>query len=183
MMLSQVVEDKIDWTQFAESKDLGKDEKNIYDWVKNQQNDVYIGAIFKAIASSRAGEAIKKYKLKDSFDKLASKLNNFVHANGRSYYNFSYSRMDIRDNLEKVCREFEEEITYITMSFLRVVVLIHPDLIMSEDYIDYLDCGHTPPENSQYWVAPFVSEFINRHKGILDENCDEYLRRVTGMQI
>ena len=76
-----------------------------------------------------------------------------------------------------------ETITYITMSFLMVLVLIRPGLIMSEDYIDYLDCGDTPPDGSQYWVASFVSEYVSRHKGILDEKFDEYLRSVTGMQI
>ena len=169
--------------KYVELKDLGKDERNIYDWIRNQQNDVYIGAIFKAIASSSAGEAIKKYKLKDAFDKLALKLNNFVHSNGQLYYNFSYQRMDTHSNISKYCKEFGETITYITMSFLMVLVLIRPGLIMSEDYIDYLDCGDTPPDGSQYWVASFVSEYVSRHKGILDEKFDEYLRSVTGMQI
>ena len=55
--------------------------------------------------------------------------------------------------------------------------------LFAEDYIDYLDCGDTPPDGSQYWVASFVSEYVSRHKGILDEKFDEYLRSVTGMQI
>lgn len=177
------VGDKTDFMKYVELKDLGKDERNICDWIRNQQNDVYIGTIFKAIASSSAGEAIKKYKLKDAFDKLALKLNNFVHSNGQLYYNFSYQRMDTHSNISKYCKEFGETITYITMSFLMVLVLIRPGLIMSEDYIDYLDCGDTPPDGSQYWVASFVSEYVSRHKGILDEKFDEYLRSVTGMQI
>lgn len=177
------VGEKTDFMKFVELKDLGKDERNIYDWVRNQQNDVYIGAIFKAIASSGAGEAIRKYKLKDSFDKLAIKLNNYVHSNGQSYYNFSYQRMDAYSDVAKYCKEFGEAITYITMTFLMILVLIRPSLIMSEDYIDYLDCGDTPPDGSQYWVAPFVSEFISRHKGILDEKFDEYLKSITGMKI
>ena len=158
------VGDKTDFMKYVELKDLGKDERNIYDWIRNQQNDVYIGTIFKAIASSSAGEAIKKYKLKDAFDKLALKLNNFVHSNGQLYYNFSYQRMDTHSNISKYCKEFGEAITYITMSFLMVLVLIRPGLIVSEDYIDYLDCGDTPPDGSQYWVASFVSEYVSTDK-------------------
>ena len=82
-----------------------------------------------------------------------------------------------------ISKEFGEAIIYITMSFLIVLVLIRPGLVMSEDYIDYLDCGYTPPDGSQYWVASFVSEYVSKHKGILDEKFDEYLRSVTGMQI
>ena len=91
--------------------------------------------------------------------------------------------MDTHSNISKYCKEFGETITYITMSFLMVLDLIRPGLIMSEDYIDYLDCGDTPPDGSQYWVASFVSEYESRHIGILDEKFDEYLRSVTGMQI
>lgn len=69
------------------------------------------------------------------------------------------------------------------MSFLMVLIVIRPGLIMAEDYIDYLDCGDNPPDGSQYWVAQFVSEFVSKHKGILDEKCDEYLRKVSGMQL
>lgn len=177
------VGDKTDLMQFIELEDFSKDERNIYDWIKNQQNDVYIGAIFKAIASTSAGVAIKKYKLKESFDKLALKLNNFVHSNGQAYYNFSYHRMYMNSDIAKICKDFRNTITYITMSFLMVLVLIRPSLIMAEDYIDYLDCGDTPPAGSQYWVAPFVAEFIGRHKGILDEKLVEYLRKITGMQL
>ena len=54
---------------------------------------------------------------------------------------------------------------------------------MSYDYTDYLDVGDTPPDGSQYWVAPFVSDFLNNHKNVLDDRCDSYLREKTGMQI
>ena len=121
--------------------------------------------------------------MKDAFDALAIKLNNFVHSNGQSFYNFSYHRIDLHSDITKSCQEFGDAITYITMSFLMVLVLVRPGLIMSEDYIDYLDCGETPPDGSQYWVASFVSDFIKKHKGILDEKFDEYLRIITGMQI
>ncbi len=34
--------------------------------------------------------------------------------------------------------------------------------MISNDYLDHLECGMTPPEDSQYWVAPFVqSVFTN----------------------
>ena len=177
------VGDKSDFMKSVESKYLGKDEKNIYDWVKNQQNNVYIGDVFKVIASSRAGDAIRKYNLKEAFDRLAIKLNNFVHSNGHSYYNFPYQRINTYNDIKKYCEDIGEAITYITMSFLMVLILVRPGLIMSEDYVEYLECGDTPPDGSQYWVAPFVSEFIANHKDVLDEEFDEYLRNITGMQI
>lgn len=82
--------------------------------------------LFSKLSHHQVQEAIKMYKLKDAFDKLALKLNNFVHSNGQLYYNFSYQRMDTHSNISKYCKEFGETITYITMSFLMVLVLIRP---------------------------------------------------------
>ena len=33
--------------------------------------------------------------------------------------------------------------------------------MMSSDYVDNLDCGLTPEEDSQYFVAPFVQEVFD----------------------
>ena len=54
---------------------------------------------------------------------------------------------------------------------------------MSYDYTDYLDCGDVPPEGSQYWAAPFASQFFEKYKNVLDENIINYLRENTEMQI
>lgn len=48
------VADKSDFTQFVEINDLSVDEKNIWDWVYNQQNDLHIGSVLKYIASHPA---------------------------------------------------------------------------------------------------------------------------------
>ena len=47
---------------------------------------------------------------------------------------------------------------------------------MSTDYIDYLEVGQTPPEGSQYWVAPFVVNFLKNNVEMIDKNCYEYLK-------
>ncbi len=33
--------------------------------------------------------------------------------------------------------------------------------MMLSDYVDSLDCGITPEEGSQYWVAPFVQNIFD----------------------
>ncbi|MBD5527616.1 MAG: hypothetical protein HDR02_04285 [Lachnospiraceae bacterium] len=178
------VADNSDFTQFVDIHQLNEDEKNIWDWVHNQQKGLHIGSVLKCIASHPlARKAVKDFKLKDSFDKLADKLNNYVHSNGRLFYNEPYSKLVTENKIKEECKELDEAAIFITMTFLFLVVLINPLLIMSYDYIDYLEVGDTPPDGSQYWVAPFVSNFINSHKDVLDERCDNYLREKTGMQI
>lgn len=178
------VSDTSDFTQFVNVDNLNEDEKNVWNWAHNQQKDLHIGSVLKCIAlHPSVVEAIKKYNLKKTFDKLADKLNNYVHSNGCLFYNESYDRICMKDKTKEKCDEFCEAAIFITVSFLFLVVLINPLLIMSYDYTDYLDCGDTPPEGSQYWVAPFVSDFLGKHKNVLDKNCDNYLKEKTGMKI
>ena len=74
-------------------------------------------------------------------------------------------------------------LSYILITFLFLLVLLSPVSIMASDYLDALDFSMTPEENSQYWVAPFVVEFIEKHKDLLGETSFEYLRTVTLMSL
>lgn len=44
---------------------------------------------------------------------------------------------------------------------LAMLILIQPEYIASFDYIHFLENGISPPENSQYWVASIVQEYID----------------------
>ena len=179
-----VVADKSDLTKFVELDKLSSDEKNIWEWAHNKQKDLYIGSVLKCTAlHPSAKKAIKIYGLKESFDKIADNLNNYVHSNGYFFYNEPYSKLIVKQKIEEKCNGISEMTIYITITFLFLMVLIRPLLIMSYDYIDYLDCGDVPPEGSQYWVAPFVSQFFEKYKNVLDENIINYLRENTEMQI
>ena len=69
------VADNSDFTQFVDVDQLNEDEKNIWDWVHNQQKDLHIGSVLKCIASHPATQsAVQKFRLKGSFDRLADKL-------------------------------------------------------------------------------------------------------------
>ena len=173
-----------DITHFFDESQLNDDEKNIWDWMHNQQKELYIGCVLKCIASNPSvGKAVQDYKLRDSFDKLAEKLNNYVHSNGYLFYNEPFVRLNVKNKIKQKCDEFGEAALFITITFLFLVVLVNPLLIMSYDYIESQDFMDVPPDGSQYWVAPFVSDFLNEHKNVLDEKCDNYLREKTGMQI
>lgn len=125
-------------------------------------------------------EVIKKYHLKQVFDDLADKLNNYVHGNGKAFYNETYRLAQgvCRD----MCNSFCKELELITVSFLMVLVVITPLSVMSSDYLECLDNGDVPSEGMQYWVAPFVDDYLSEHKGAIHVQCIEYLKEITGMQ-
>lgn len=163
---------------------MDKHEENIYDWINNRQNNLYIGDVLKYIANNLdILKAVKKFNLKKSFDDLSDNLNNYVHSNGYLFYNQSYYRLSQKEKIKELCDEFGQKLIYITIVFLFLLVLIKPISIMSYEYIDYLDFGDIPPKNSEYWVAPFVSEFFKKYKNMLDKNCISYLIENTKMEI
>lgn len=157
-------------------------EKNISRWIQNGLNNLYIQDVLKRIATSpQLKKAITAYKLQKSFEGIGERLNNFVHGNGFAYYNRNINAYK-DDELHSHIKALANDMKYVTVTFLFLLILCSPLSIMSTDYIDFLDCGENPPEDSQYWVAPFIEEFISKNINLIDESCYRYLKENTDMQ-
>lgn len=167
----------------AESKALFEMEHNIDSWLQNELNHLNINSVLKAIASSpELNDAIKSYKLKSDFDRISRRLNSFVHGNGYWFYNQpsnDYKGSELAIEMAKICNEAK----YVTVVFLFLLMLCTPIATMSTDYIACLDSGIQPPDGSQYWVAPFIQKFLAENESLISENCLQYLRDNTSMEI
>ncbi len=158
-------------------------EKNIERWINNNLDDLNIGEVLKTISQSPwVKDAVQKYKLKSYFDTIGNRLNDYVHSNGVSFYNRNVNACQ-GDGLQKQMQVLLKDMRFITISFLFLLTLCSPLSIMSTDYVDYLDSHMTPPENSQYWVAPFVEKYIKDNIGHIDQSCLNYLRDNTSMAL
>ena len=121
-------------------------------------------------------DCIKQHGLEESWQRLGRKQNNYTHNNGRSfltdniltYYNFEKSKT--------LLEQVSDDVTFITSFFLTILILIRPDYIASDDYVDYLDCDLVPPDGCQYWVAPIVQEYISTFVVSLNHDLSKYLR-------
>lgn len=107
-------------------------------------------------------EAIEKYKLEETWRKIYKNLNNYVHNNGVAYCTMNYRNHRYED-IEKIFKDIIYKIDYISTVFMLMLILVKPYYIMASDYIDYRDIGMEPPDGCQYWVAPFIQEFIDEH--------------------
>lgn len=157
-------------------------EKNIDQWINNNLSDLMITTVMKDIGqSSHIIEAVKKYKLQSYFDKIGSRLNNYVHSNGISFYNRNINAYK-ESNLQRQMSSLLKDIRFITVTFLFLLTLCSPILIMSTDYIDYLDCNLVPPKCSEYWVAPFITDYLKNNLDMIDNNCITFLKDNTSME-
>lgn len=154
---------------------------NIENWIKNSLSELHIGDVLRAIGTApNTCYAVKKYGLKKYFDSLGERLNDYVHSNGIAFYNLNinaYSGNELFEQLERIL----QDLRFITVSFLFLLTLCSPFSIMSTDYIGCLECGLTPEEGSQYWVAPFIERYFNENIDLIDESCLKYLKENTSM--
>lgn len=135
-------------------------EENIKKWLDNNLRDLSIGKVMKAIGEAPGiNKAVKKYKLQQYFDKIGDRLNNYVHSNGVYYYNRNINSYKEKEFIKRL-QLLLDDMRFITVTFLFLLTICSPLTIMSTDYTDCLDMRETPPDGSQYWVAPFVTDFL-----------------------
>lgn len=131
-------------------EELSRHEERIRNWQANNLSDLHIGEILKFIsAHPNVRSAINKYNMKAAFGAISDTLNCYVHGNGKKYYNqtpISYSK----EQITEFAKTAKEHIAYITVTFVLIMGLLKPSSLMASDYIDFLDCGMTPPTDSQY---------------------------------
>lgn len=96
--------------------------------------------------------------LQDKWKKEDRKLNNYVHTNGIRYLTDNYVFQVCKNEKDN---ELIETIQNITDIFLSLLALIDSFKFHSSDYLDALEMGSEPKEDSQYWVSPIIVEYIN----------------------
>lgn len=156
-------------------------EENIKKWLDNNLRDLSIGKVMKAIGEAPGiNKAVKKYKLQQYFDKIGDRLNNYVHSNGVYYYNRNINSYKENEFIKRL-QLLVDDMRFITVTFLFLLTICSPLTIMSTDYTDCLDMRETPPDGSQYWVAPFVTDFFKSNLDLIDKSCIDYLKENTFM--
>jgi hypothetical protein len=106
-------------------------------------------------------KSITKHGLNPIWEDIRKKLNNYTHNNGREFL-IHNSQVHSNENISKYLLSLSQDISFITSVFLVILILIKPDISAASDYADYLTVGLEPPDDSQYWVAPFITEYINQ---------------------
>lgn len=164
-------------------KDIEVMKKNILLWNSNNLSNLNINMVLNAIGKIKMlNHAVEKYALQAAFLEIGRRLNNFVHGNGKKYYNYRVWQ-GTQEEYTKQLNSLIGDLKYITTVFLFLLFLCAPYYVSSTDYIDCLDIGDKPIADSQYWVAPFVEEFIKENIGLIDKSCYTYLKENTCMQI
>jgi hypothetical protein len=120
-------------------------------------------------------EILIRYRLEEYWEKLRTRLNNYVHNNGRNFA-FQNGVAATDKNVEIHLKNINIRVSYISCFFLTLLLMIEAALISSTDMIDYLDSNMKPPEDCQYLIANFVQEFIDAKITKLHPELKQYLK-------
>lgn len=121
-------------------------------------------------------DCLEKHDLKKIWRDLTRKQNNYVHSNGSIYLIDNYISFDELERLEYLLKNIHNDISFITSLFLIILILIKPLYISAYDYIYYMEEGLEPPEDSQYWIASIVQEYIDDYIKNLHPDLKKFLK-------
>jgi hypothetical protein len=157
--------------------------KNLFDWVNGNLHDLHFGIVLKHIAGlSSVKEIVERYGLKARFNAIGDELNDYEHGNGINFYNGCFWKESDTAEPIKRLRGISENLIKITVTFVLLAAICLPYYIMSTDYTDYWEAGQNPPDGSQYFVAPFVEQYLKNHLSLIDPGCYRYLQEKTTMK-
>lgn len=159
--------------------------------------------IVEHIENWRSGkETIPDYRVISQYIKKSKKLKPITdllekdrlykeireRCNDHTHYNFYYNLL-LNDNqirLEgriKAINRFQNDLIAIFVQHFSYLFYLNDRYMMSSDYVDYLDMGMTPEEDSQYWVAPFIQKAFDRYIKVYRPDIANDLKAKTVMQL
>lgn len=157
--------------------------EKIQNWVNNKQ---------KLPSSEKMLNAIRKHKpLEDleglfDFDGLYRQIRRL--ANGNTHYNKLYylwlnNNMIYIPNRKKELDQLYFCTLHLFIFHFAYMYSLNPHYMMSTDYIDALDLGMQPKEDSQYWVAPYVKNVFEKYIVTIRPDIAQYMKNHTMMKL
>lgn len=172
---------------------LSDDEKAVTAWFDNSVSDLQntikkklgIDNYMKVLRQNdKINQILNDYNLQEYWEGLRRRLNNYVHNNGSNYSKHNIISANDK-NLSTHLNNINIRTTYISSFFLVLILMIDSSLFSSTDYIDHLECDLQPPEDSQYFIANFIQEFIDNKIPKMHPELKQYLKdnNIHGMKI
>ena len=135
----------------------------INNWIKNKEKLPEYREMNNYLRNSEKLKSINKIIFKDTYYKnMRQRLNDHTHYNYFQYMFYNNNEMiDINNNRIKLLDQLSIDIKNIFILHFIWLFSIKDNYMMASDYTDYLDMGMHPPENSEYWISPFIQNIFD----------------------
>ncbi|MCT8861919.1 hypothetical protein [Shewanella xiamenensis] len=121
-------------------------------------------------------------KIDKRYDDIRDRCNDNMHYNFFALLMLNDGTIYMKDRLRHLeqLRVDVRDVFILNMSY---ILTINESYMMSSDYVDHLDVGMTPPEGSQYWVAPFIQDMASDVLLVERPDIFELLKSQTCMEL
>ncbi|WP_420575595.1 hypothetical protein [Ekhidna sp.] len=157
--------------------------EQIENWRKGTEKMPRFGQISKYIGNSPELKSVTELVNKQgNYEKIRDRCNDHTH------YNF-YHNILINDNeiplpeRTKFLDRFSTDLRDILIQHLAYLFYLNAHYMTSSDYMDHKDLGLEPPENSEYFVAPFIQNIMNDVVRKNRPDIYELLKKNTEMEL
>jgi hypothetical protein len=131
-------------------------------WVNGSQQLPTHREISNYIRNSKElSELNKLLYIDQTYNEVRERCNDNTHYNFFKNVLLNIPEMYDRSRI-KALNYIKEDITSLIVMHLSYIFTLNQHYMTSTDLIDFYDSGMEPPENCQYWVAPFIQEAFNR---------------------
>lgn len=109
----------------------------------------------------------------NTWEKINTISNDYVHSNNPQCLRDNY--FDFGESVQRCLNDLIENLQLVSIYFVSLLLLTNSSLFRSSDYLDCLEFEATPPENSQYWIAPGCQTYLNKYIHFVSEDLKKYL--------
>ena len=138
--------------------------EQIEKWCKGEKELPQYSKMIKYLQRVKCLEKIRPFydiQEKGFYDKIKMKCNENLHYNKLGYMLLNNSDYYV-ENREQYLTLIHKYISAIFEFHMACLFILHPEYWIASDYIDALECGCTPKENSQYWISPAGQQMFNK---------------------
>jgi len=141
--------------------------QKINNWLHNKEKLPRYCRMIKYIHSSTELEKVNKILSDDHYKKIRNRCNDHTHYNLFHYMMMNDNQIYIKNRL-KILDELSCDIRDIFIKHFIWLFTLNEHYMTASNYLDSLECGITPEEGSQYYVAPFIQKvfdgIIKKHR-------------------
>ncbi|WP_035076521.1 hypothetical protein [Anditalea andensis] len=155
--------------------------KHIENWRSGNETIPEFRVISRYIKNSDKLKPITDLLQKDELYKVIRE-----RCNDHTHYNF-YHNLLLNDNQirlkgrVKAINHFQSDLIAIFVQHFSYLFYLNDQYMRSSDYVDYLDMGMTPEEDSQYWVASFIQKAFDNFLKVYRPDIADELKAKTSM--
>ena len=116
------------------------------------------------------------------YQQLRDRLNNHVHYNYYRYVLLNDKNLYIPER-QKILNVFNMDLCSLFVMHFSYLFFLNEHYMIASDYVDSLDVGLVPEENSEYFVAPFIQEIFDSEIKIRRPDLAEAIKKKTKMML